>query len=101
MQHAHILARLLLQIGNQLFRAGKRAGQGIAHPDGHFRRGLFALFHHIEMVIEGGHLINFRHGNAHVAAQGGHVGGGKMAVFVLDQMQIFDQKIALNLAPAQ
>ena len=47
------------------------------------------------MGIEGGDLVDFGHGDAEFFGQSAHVSGGKVAVGILDQVQKFDQKIAL------
>jgi hypothetical protein len=46
------------------------------------------------MRIEGRGLEHFRECQLHLVSQGCEVGRGNLAIFVLDEMQIFDQEIA-------
>src|SRR5450759_1385810 len=46
------------------------------------------------MRIEGRDLVDFGEREFHLQGQRGEMGGGQIAVMVLDQMQVFDQQIA-------
>src|SRR5690606_27965197 len=46
--------------------------------------------------VEGGDLIDFHHAEAHLLRQRAQMGGGQVAVFVLNEVEVFDQMIALN-----
>ena len=45
-------------------RAGQRAAQAVADADGDRRRGRLALLHHVEVVVEGGDLVDLGLGEA-------------------------------------
>ncbi len=91
MDDAHRLGRLVAQLIQNLLRAGHLAGERIAHPDGDGGRCCLAFLHHVEMVIEGRHLVDFGLGKAHLGGKGCQMGGREMAVAVLDEMQKFDE----------
>ena len=53
-----------------------------------------AFLHHVEMRIEGGDLVDLGLRQPHLGGERGEMGGGEMAVAVLDEMQILDQQVA-------
>ena len=57
-------------------------------------RRRLAFLHHVEMRIEGRDLVDFGERELHLLRQRGEVRRGKMAVAILDQMQMLDQEIA-------
>ncbi len=92
--HAHIWAQLFRQFGKQPLGAKQRAGQRIADPHGNRRRRRLAFLHHIEMGVEGRHLVDLGERKLHFLRQGGKVRGREMTVMVLNQMQMLDEEIA-------
>ena len=98
---AHSAARLdfgsdvLRQFGQQLLRAHHLARQAVAHADRDFGwRGL-AIEHDIEMGVERGDLVDRGHRQFHLVRQRPKVAARKMAVAVLDQVEILNQQVAL------
>ena len=75
-------------------RAGQRAAQAVADADGDRRRGRLALLHHVEVVVEGGDLVDLGLGEAQLLGQGRDVLGRDVAAAVLDQVQELDQQVA-------
>ena len=53
-----------------------------------------ALLHHVEMRVEGRGLEHLGKGKLHLVGKGCEMGGGNLAILVLDQMQILDQQVA-------
>ena len=77
------------------------AAQGIADPDREGRGRGLAFGDDVEMGIEGGDLIDLRHGDLHLLGQGREMAGGEMAIAVLEEMQELDQQIAVARPVAQ
>ena len=71
-----------------------RAAQAVADADGDRRRRRLALLHHVEVVVEGGDLVDLGLGEAQLLGQGRDVLGGDVAPAVLDQVQELDQQVA-------
>ena len=90
-----------LQLGQQLLRPSHGAAQAVADADGHGRRGCLALLHHVEVVVEGGDLVDLGLRQPQLLGQRRHVLGRDMAVAVLDQVQELDQQVAPARAVAQ
>ncbi len=82
------------QLGQESVRAGQRAAQAVADADGDRRRGRLALLHHVEVVVEGGDLVDLGLGEAQLLGQGRDVLGGDVAPAVLDQVEELDQEVA-------
>ena len=89
------------QRGFERLRARQFTGQRITDPDRQVGRGRFALLHHIEMGIEGRDLVDLCHAQAHFLGQSTQMRCGKMAIFILDEVQILNQQIAPARAVAQ
>ncbi len=53
------------------------------------------------MGVEAGHFIDLGHAQAHFLGQGAQVRGREMAIFILNQVQEFDQQVAVARAVAQ
>ena len=88
----------------QLRRAGDVAGETLAYPDGDRRRRLIQciLLHHVEMVIEGRHLVDFRLRHAHFLREGGKMRRAQPSVTILDEVQVLDKQVAAaRRAPQQ
>ena len=92
--HANAGADAALQFMQQFLRAQHRAGQGIADPNGQRRDIGLALFHHVEMRIEGRGLEHLREGKLHLVGQRREVGRGNLVIFVLNEMHVLDQEVA-------
>ena len=92
--HADAGTGTVLQFLQQLLRALHRAGERIADADGERRDVGLAFLHHVEMRVEGRGLEHFGERKLHLVRKGGEMGGGNLVIFVLDQMQMFDQEIA-------
>ncbi len=56
---------------------------------------LIAFLHHIEMRIEGRCFEHLREREPHLIGQRGQMVAGDLSELVLDQVQIFDQQVAL------
>src|SRR5262249_54833242 len=80
---------------------GHRARQRVADPDRDSRRRRLAFLHHVEMGVEGRDLVDLRERELHLGRERGEMRGRKVAVTVLDQMQMLDQEIALARALAE
>jgi hypothetical protein len=70
------------------------AGDGIAHAHRQRRRRLFALLHHVKVVVEGRHLEHLGHRELHRLGERGEARGREAAVAVLHAVQVFDQQVA-------
>ena len=79
------------QILKQFFSAHHFAGDAVADPDGHRRRGVLWLEHHIEMRIKRSRLVNFGQGEAHLMGERGQVVRRQKSIGILNQMEMFDQ----------
>ena len=86
--------RRALQLVEQLLAAEHRAGQRIADADRQRRDVGLAFLHHVEMRVEGRGLEHLGEGQLHLVGQRGEMRGRDLVIFVLDQVQIFDQEIA-------
>jgi len=92
---------LVLQFLQQFFGAEHRAGQRIADADGERRDVGLALLHDVEMRIKGRGLEHLGKGELHLVGKGGEMSRGDLMIFVLDQVQVFDQKVAPTRPVAQ
>ena len=54
----HVRPTASLDLGVQCRRPRQRAGQRLAHAHGDLGRWRFALLHHVEVVVEGGDLVD-------------------------------------------
>ena len=82
------------QRGKQRLRSRQLAGQAVAHPDGQIGRRGLAFAPWVEMGVERRHLPDLGHAQRHLLGQRAQMGGGKLAVRILDQVQELDQQIA-------
>ena len=80
---------------HQLVAAGHGAGQAVADADCHRRRGGLAIAHQVELRVERGDFENLGLRHAQFRGEGRKVPRRKVAMAILDQMEIFDQQIAL------
>ena len=92
---------LVLQRCQQLARAPDFAGETVADTDGQLGRVGLTVENDVEMGIERGNFINFRHRQAHQLGQGVKVPGMQAPEFVLQQMQMLDQEIPRARARSQ
>ena len=53
------------------------------------------IVNHVEMGVEGGRFVNGGHGQIHERGQGPEVGHGEITAGILNNMQMFDQTIAV------
>ena len=91
---AHVLAEPVRQRAQKMLGTGHGAGKRIAHAHGDRGRRRLALLHHVEMGVEGRDLVHLRERELHLLRERGEMRGGEMAVPVLDQMQMLDEKVA-------
>ena len=96
----HLDPELSRQLGQELLRAGHGAGQAVAHPY-RDRRRRGAVLDHVEVGIEGRDLVDLRLGELHLPRQRREMGRGEVPVAVLQEMQVFDQKVAAARAGAE
>ena len=94
-------AERLRQFVQQALGARHGAGQQVADAHRDRRRRRFAFFDHVEMRIEGRDLIDFGLRKLHFGRQRRQMRARYVAVFVLDQMQMLDQKVAAARAIGQ
>ena len=100
--HPHVIAERALEIGQELLRAAHGTGQRIADPHRDAGGRGFPILHHVEMMVEGGHLVHLRHGELHFGGERHQVRLGDLAVGVLNFVQVLDQKIpSPRLIPEQ
>ncbi|MGC0323523.1 hypothetical protein ABIG06_004152 [Bradyrhizobium sp. USDA 326] len=85
---------LALQILQQPLAAEHGAGQRIADADRQRRNVRLALLHHVEMRVERRGLEHLGEGELHLVGERRQMGSRDLVVLVLDQVQIFDQKVA-------
>ena len=90
----HLRAQHCLQALREFVGAGHRAGKRIADPHGEPGRRLAALLHHVEVMIETGHLEDLGLGQAHLRGERGEHRCRQVPFGVLDAMQVLDQEIA-------
>ena len=93
-QHAHVRAEQRRQALEQMVRAGQLAGDRIADAHGDRRRRGVAFLHHVEVVIEGRHLVDLGHRHLHLGRERDEMGGRQVAVAVLNLVQVLDQQVA-------
>ncbi len=93
-EHTNLGSERALRRGEQRFAAGHRARQRLAHAHGHSRRRIVAFLHHVEVVIEARHLVDFGHRELQLLRERDQMHGRKRAVRVLNAVQVFDQQIA-------
>ena len=91
--HPHVDAELPRQLGEQLVRTRHGAGQAVAHPH-RDRRRRRAVLHHVEMGVERRDLVDLGLGELHLRGECGEMRRREMAVAILQEMQVFDEKIA-------
>ena len=92
--HPHLLAEDRRQLFQQLLRACKLAGNGVAHAHRQSGRRLLALLHHIEVVIEGCNFVHLGLRQAHLLGERREMRSRQAAVSVLQPVQVLDQKVA-------
>ena len=91
---AHVGAKRVRQVLQEMLGARHGARERVAHPHGDGGRRRLAFLHHVEMSVEGRDLVHLGERKLHLQRQRGKMGGREVAVFVLDQMQVLDQEIA-------
>ncbi len=91
---AHLRPHCIRQGREQALRARQIAGKAVADSNGQGRRRRFILVHDVEMRIEGGDFVDFGLRHTEFGGQRRNVARRKMAVAILDEVKIFDQKIA-------
>ncbi len=74
-------------------RALDRAGDRVADADGRRRRRRLTFLHHVEMGVEGGHLVGGRLRQAQFIAERSQMPRRDAVIVVLNQMEIFDQQV--------
>ena len=92
--HTHLrCVQAIFQRGFQRLRTSQFARKGIADADSQGRRRRFAFLDHIEMRIERRDLVYLGHAHPHLFCECAQMCRRKMAVFILDQVQMFYQQI--------
>ena len=93
-QHADVFAQQSWQQLQQSLGAGKVAGYRVA--DSHRKRWwrCVAFFDHVEVVIEGGDLVNLGHGHLHLRRERDEMCGRQAAETILNPMEMLNQEIA-------
>ena len=100
MHHPHIGRRGASERRDQRLGAGERAAQRIAHPDRDLGRRRLAFLHHVEMVVEGGNLIDLGLRQSHQLGQRRQMRCRNMPIGVLDHMQVLDEQVARSGRPS-
>ena len=98
---SHLFTQNSRQLFQQRIGTGHRAGKRFAHAHRQRSGCNFAFFDDIEVVIERRYFVDFGERDFHRFGECRHVRGGKLAEFILDEMQIFDEQIAAGLACRQ
>ena len=96
-QHADAGTERGRKLCQEFFGTSHRAGQALAdaHRDRRRRR---PVLHHVEMRIEGRNLVDLGQRELHLLRERRQVSGREIAVMVLNEMQVLDQKVALARA---
>ena len=95
-EHADVLHLRVRQPGEKIFRAGHRAAQRFADPDGDgFGPGL-VVTHDVEMGVEGRDLVDLRHRDAHLVGERLQQASRQAAFGLLDEVEVLDQHVALK-----
>ena len=96
LDHAHIGARrqVMRQCLRQRSAPRHRAAQRTADPHRDAGRRCRTVAQHLEVVIEGGDLVDLGQRQPHLGGQRDEQGVGQAVVRVVDAVQVFDQKIA-------
>ena len=89
------------QVAQEMLGARHRAGERVAHAHRDGRRRRLAFLHDVEMGVEGRDLVDLGERELHLLRQRREMGGGEMAVAVLDQVQMLDQQVAPARAIAE
>ena len=97
----HLAAEALGELGEERLGAHERATQAVAYAHGERRRRRIALEHHIEVRVEGGDLVDLRLRQTHLLGECCKMGGTQAMIFVLNEMEVFDEEIALARPRAQ
>ncbi len=98
---AHIAPEFPRKIAQQMLGATHGAGERITHAHRDRRRCRLVFLHHVEMRVEGRHLVDLGERELHLGRKRGEMRRGEIPVAVLDQMQMLDQQIALPRARAE
>ena len=97
-QHAHLGAQEGGQARQQIGRSRHLTGQARAHPHGQRGRGghraVSRFAHHVEVVIEAGHLKHLGLGQLEVFGQGRQMRRAQLTEVVVESVQGLDQFIA-------
>ena len=64
-------------------------------------RSYYALAHQVEVVVEARHLVDLGGGEVHLLRERRQVGGGEVAVGVLNAVQMLDEQVAPARGVAQ
>jgi hypothetical protein len=86
---------------DQILRAGERAGKAFAHPHRDRRRRVLTLLHYVEVGVKGRDLIHFGERELHFLGERSQMCRRQMAEAILNEVQMFDEKIALPRSIAQ
>ncbi len=99
---AHHPHRLGGEAGREPFAqglgAGQLAGERIADPHRDLRRRRLVVVDHVEVGIEGGRLVDRRHGQRHVGGQRPQFRQGEVAMSILKDMEVLDQPVPQSQA---
>ena len=78
----------------QLVRSSQVAGDRVADAHGDRRRRDLAFFHHVEVVIEGGHFVDLGHRHLQLSRERDEMRGRQTAEAILNPVQVLDQQVA-------
>ena len=92
-QHPDVLAEHAGQRLQQVVRPGEVAGNRVADAHGDRGRRGVAFLDHVEVVVEGRHLVDLGHRHLHLVGERHQVGSREMAEAVLDLVQVLDQEV--------
>jgi len=92
--HAHRRAENSAEFFHQRIRTMHRTGERIADAHSELRRYCRAGFDDIEMMVEAGHLEDFRQRDFQLGGQRCEQRFGQAAAHILNAMQILDQALA-------
>ena len=99
--HPHVRPEFGLQRGQQRVAAGHGARIRVADADRDGGWLVPAFLDHVEVVVEGRHLVDFRGRELHFRGQRREMRSAQAPIAVLDPVQEFDQQVAPPRAVAK
>ena len=93
--HPSRSSNFVRQLGIKPLRAGHLTGYPVANPYGNFRRLGLPFLHDVEVMVEGCRFVDFGLREFHFLGKRRQMTGAQMSIPVLDQVQEFNQQVAI------